>query len=779
MQTETVELAQEHHTVNARVAAQSGLDALLHRLSNADSLLSTAEIVDTLATDLGENQAKEIGHFIDSTRDNKDDEKFELISVVMILKLNNQLLKLNPSSLNQDVHAIMSSVFGLFKYHFQLPSHHPNYAFGKFGHLLAGRNNVLFTFLSILDLDSSFDHAKVKCRMIFTMLLIFHAFSKSLVNGLRTFMNQRDTIAKLSNTFKLDVNQQQSVGKLKCPSVLDIFRRFKCSVPLEVSTFKNDYKYDTLLNTIFRTSHYNLIIHNFINAFGHYQTLEIDKFEFLEDKVAALSLNSLKHESNQFAITMRLYHNPQTIEVLDKLCEFHKSLIVKDAATFLLINSLDQIYTNCDLYQIDDEFLSLSSKYWNANFKHYHQLLGICESRNFKMSIQLETLLPLFEFRDQNFKLHYPNENILLNNLNISLLNVNTNLNTLDEFVALNNLFIDSGCSLSIGSFFDCLSVLLIKLIHDYKMKRESCFIFLPEEYIKVLSLDGIPPVYRDDISFQSIYANNVNGYVLGEFFHLMLKTQTSDIANINRAILHMEQALIHTVSIKFKIFQYLINLNNDTNVMRVVDPFSESSLDEYQIYKFKNTITKIGMFRTGKYITYKLLTPAVKLSMISNLASLILSNNYKTFKSYQSVHDSSFTEFLDEYLVSSLAQFVLIYQEFGIIIMFKMIKKLNESNINSIIPTANVLSKLLPMKSFSNTGFDSTFEKSPLAEVLSQSTICSNLVRQYVELFDDGQSKPFKVLNKYLKSYPSTLKPSKIPKGVVQWNIDDFLRKL
>lgn len=756
---------------------------VLDRLSEMDpSIVKKETIIETMSPIIGQQQVIELLKCFDSNlaSEESEDNKIELITVMMIMKISNELTSIGKSTITIDsyktAHTLMTSVLGLFKYHFQLPVNHKNFAFRNFGHLIATEETNIFSpFLQILDLDPPFEHVRIdKFEKIFILLTILHLFSKSLCPALLSFLATDSVNEKLARVFKFD---NQKINKTEFPLVTDIYKRFKFTLQLEESTFINDFKFDSLLNTIFFTSFHKIGMQKYLESFLSYKSIQDN---MLDESLIQLALDSIQFSYHPMVITLTCYHHPKYIEVLQGVInDKSKNQTVKDASMFLLLNVVDTLYSNSDIFSIDDDPI-IKSAIWEFCSSNTHKILGVNNSKKFKYSLQKETLLPLFELRDQNVKLKYDNEIVFLNNLKTSLMNINLNIDSSDGFLILNNLLIDTGCSISVGSFFDSIQIIIISIIQNLKFKNNQHFCSLPPTYINSLGLNFIPPVNREDSSFESMYDIHLKNNNFGSFFKLLIETQHSKGNQLKQAIYILEQCLIYIVTIKFKIFQYLLKLNNDTNVLRVLSPFEEEKLEEYQIYKFKNPITKIGMFRSGKSLDYKLLTPAVELNIISSLSLLILSENYKILKNYQNIQDSSLSRFFNEFVVSSISQFILIYQEFGILIMFKMIRTLNELNLNLILPTATVISKIFPIRKIEPTEIIDNEEvgtlDSSINEILSQSIISSNLVRQFVELFDDGQSKPFKALNKFLKNYPSTLKPSKIPKGTVKLNVQEFL---
>lgn len=752
------------------------LHDVLNRLSTLSSASNNRQtLIEAFNPIVGDLEAREIADSIqsDSQKILSDDNRIELVTVVMLMKIAAEIQDIASSQLTSESYKrgsmLLTTTFGLFKYHFQLPSNHKNYAFKNYGHLLASPlHNILIPTLNFLDLDPPLDHIRIdKLEKIFVALTLFHLFTPTLSRGLSTVLSSDSAYKKLERVFKFD---SQLAKKTDFPTFIDLFRRFKLMSPLDSTTFTTDVKFDHLLNSLFFTSFHRSSLQQYVKKFLKHNYFDDTSCDTYIIQLAIESLE-LHHQSS---IALACYHNPNYVNILRTTTEdILKPKDVKDAALFVLYNTLSTLYLNADLFELSDPILQSAIHEYCLSYTH--NIMGITSQDVLYPSLTVETLMPLFEFRDQNLKIDYENETVLLSNIMASLLSVNENLDTLDKFVILNNLFVDTGCSLSVSSFFDSLQILLILVIQKVKFSNPH-FSTLPQNYMHALGLHYIPPVNRDDASFVSIYDSPNSG----TFFKLLNGTRESVIHRHEYVMNILEQSLCYLVTIRFKVLQHLLELNNDTNVLRVLSPFDKPKAEEYPLYKFRNSVSKIGMFSSGNSLDYKLLNPAVELNMMANISLLIVAENYKTLKGILNTQNTSLSRFLNEYAVSCTIQNLLIYREFGILVMFKMLKALNERDLRMIIPTATLISKILPEKQPDTDDKAECLEhgssNAAIYEIFLQSTICSNLVRQFVETFDDSQSKPFKSLNRFLKSYPSTLKPSKIPKGTVRLQLDAFL---
>ena len=305
----------------------------------------------------------------------------------------------------------------------------------------------------------------------------------------------------------------------------------------------------------------------------------------------------------------------------------------------------------------------------------------------------------------------------------------------------------------------------------------------IPKGLVGSLGIEYIPPVYRSDMSFENNIDLQSSNY--GSLYHTYQEFENYPKVISDDSISLLEQSLFLLVSIKSRSLRFLKKLNAESNVLRLPDLFSSEVKDEFTLNQFKQGIsTRVGSFKSNKALSYKLLNKSVTLELTANISLLILGENYKLPKlSFQKV-DNSISRLLNEFTFDFMLTFLINYQEFGLLNFFKCIRDLCHENLRMIMPSAILLSKLFQVKqdnkldsSSKTPDFSSSIEL--IAEILYNSVIASNLLRQFVELFDDGQSKPFKSLNKFLKAHPSTLKPSKIVKGTTILDIDYYKQVL
>lgn len=708
----------------------------------------------------------------------RDENKLELITIFSIIKtikhIDSLLLELLNVESVRKINALLCSFFGLFRYHFQLPVHHNNYAFRNFGSLLTSPNiNVLtpfITFMSRSSLSFSEVNKSETLEKTYCLLLVFHCFNKDLFKFLSKTLASKSNVADLMHHFSLTPITSKAT---EIPTLFTLYQRVRMSALLEESTLVVDTKSNNLMNILFYSLFHKQFLVHLITSI---QVMH-DFFHFpLPGNLFELSNKLLLDARLLDYLTIFVANDPGNIEALDNIVKANNSLENdRDVAVFLLLKSCQHHLLNYNLFASPDiSLLSYLVEYNNAN---YASLLGITEGQNV-CELNITALIPIFEIINQNVKLDYLKEREFLIVFKLALINIDLNLDSIEDFMNLNSLLIDIGSSLSIHALIDTIQTLLCIIINDVKF-RHPTFSQIPKNFQNILGFQFIPPVYRSDMSFE----NNID--LQSEFFGPMF-TSLQELENYPGLVataseILLEDCLTIILSIKSKVFRFLKNLNNETNVLRLPDLFSDDNKnEEYPLHVFKQGIsTKIGSFKSSKSLNYKLLNSSISLGIVANLSLLVIGDNYKSLRSSDFMIDNSLSRLLNEFTVDCTLTFLIIYQEFGLLSLFKKIRNLNNENLKMVAPSASLLSKVFQAKSTdSKSEINSVIQTSSFeiaSEILNKSVISSNLLRQYVELFDDGQSKPFKSLNKFLKSHPSTLKPSKISKGTVILDLADY----
>lgn len=718
----------------------------------------------------------------------REDNQIEFVTVLSIIKTINQIDALLSESLTSDsvrkINALLLSFTSLLKYHFQLPTDHNNYDLRNFGRLLAcDKYNLMAPFVRYFKQCSTTFGEINKIEILektLCFICVVSCFNSDLFEFLGCYFTNEENEHDLKQLFDPASSPQEVKDTI--PSLFSIMLRFRNMILLEESALVNDAKSTNLLNIMFYSSFHKSFLKHMILCFDRFKRLlaRTPSCEELFDLASDISINSV----NLDYLTLFVTSNTSNFQMLDDIAKQddkgkQKSI---DTATFLLLKISENYLLYYNIFKApSNELLEYIVEYNNTA---YTSLLGLNETNNI-CEVNISTLVPIFELYDQNFKLDFKKERDFLALLNLALLNLDLNLETEEDFMNLNSLLVDVGCSRSIHALLDILQTILCFAINKNKLNMPYLS-KLPKHFEEVLGFDCIPPVYRSDLSF----INNVDLQMenFGVTFKLLQNLENHSLIKEAKSLELLEHALLLVISTKSKVYKFLKELNNNSNVLRVPDLFTdESKQADFAINSFKQGVsTKIASFKSSKSLHYKLLNSSISLGTISNLSLLTISENYKTLKASERNVDNSLSRLLSEFTFEFSLNLILIYQEFGLLTLFKNIRELNYGNLNLIVPTSSLVAKLFQIKPDPKESEPKDFEQAEelssldlVTEILKKSVLASNLLRQFVEIFDNGQSKPFKSLNKFLKANPSTLKPSKISKGTVSLDINYYTNVL
>lgn len=718
----------------------------------------------------------------------REENKMEFITVLSIIRTINQVDTLLNEPLTSDsarkVSALLLSFTSLLKYHFQLPIHHNNYGLKNFGRLLVSdKHNLITPFMKFFKQSTS-AFGEINKMEIFektlTLNCILCCFNTELLGFLRSYLADIKNVDNFNQILGLNALHQSNNDSF--PGMFELMFRFRNLILLEDSALLNDARSTNLLNILFFSSFHKPFLKHMISSFttfsdAFFATLTFEQLFAISNKLV-LNPNTLDY------FTLLVTDSPEYFTALDDVAKLEglENQKLCDVATFLLIKLSQHYLLYYNIFkEPNNELLEYLVEYNNTV---YISLLGLSETNN-QSELNILTLVPIFELFDQNFKLDYKKERDFLTVLNFALVNLDLNLSSEDDFMNLNSLLVDVGCSKSIHAILDILQTLLCFVINDNKF-NSSYFSKIPLYFKTVLGFDSIPPVYRSDFSFDNNLDLQAENY--GPTFNALKDIENYAVIKEAKSMALLEHALLMMVFIKSKVYKFLRELNKESNVLRLPDVFTEEGNQiDYSINAFKQGVsTKIASFKSSKSLNYKLLNSSISLGTIANLCLLPVAENYKILKSSNNFVDNSISRLLSEYTFDFTLNLILIYQEFGMMTLFKKIRELNYENLNLIVPSSALLAKLFQTKSdFKDIEFNDSVQYNEshsvdlVANILRKSVLASNLLRQFVELFDNGQSKPFKALNKFLKANPSTLKPSKISKGTVTLDVNYYINVL
>lgn len=715
----------------------------------------------------------------------REENQIEFITVLSIIRTINQIDALLNESLTSDsarkLNSLLLSFTSLLKYHFQLPVQHNNYGLKNFGRLLAcDKYNMIALFVKYMkECYAIFGEVNKVESLEKTLCLvsILCCFNSDLLEYMRSYYTDVNNVQELSRILKFA--SLPPITKSSIPSLFSIMLRFRSMILLEDSALVNDNKSSNLLNILFYSSFQKSFLNHMIISFNKCQDVLQENTDC--EKMFEIASDICINPTTLDYLTLLLTSNTSSFYTLDEIAKQEDEGKQKsaDIATFLLLKVSKTYLLYYNIFKApSNELLEYILEYNNTA---YASILGL-NNTNKLCEISISSLVPIFEFYDQNFKLDYTKERDFLVIFNLALLNLDLNLESEEDFMNLNSLLVDVGCSKSVHALLDIIETILCIVIN--KMKFNTNYLSkIPPSFADVLGLDAIPPVYRSDLSF----INNIDLQIdnFGVTFKLLRDLDNYSIIKESKSLELLEHALLLTISAKSKVYKFLKDLNNTYNVLRAPDLFNdENKQPEYTLNSFKQGVsTKIASFKSSKSLSYKLLNSSISLCSISNLCLLTLSENYKTLKDSEGVMDNSLSRYLSEFTFDFSVSLILIYQEFGLLTLFKNIRDLNYGNLNLITPTSSLIAKLFQSKSDTKDSVPAqSIEFSNLdlvTDILRKSVLASNLLRQFVEIFDNGQSKPFKSLNKFLKVNPSTLKPFKISKGTVTLDINYYTNVL
>lgn len=716
----------------------------------------------------------------------REENKLELLTVFSIIKIINQIESLLPhiskTETAHKIYIVLLSLANLFKYHFQLPVYHNNYAFKNFGSLIAcSQLNVIDPFIKCMSAKGSrlqeFNKSE-NLEKTFTLICILHCFNEHLFSFLKYSIVDGTMGSRITESFGLETSPSTAKYLTAIPSLFGIMQRYRMSLLLDESTLSTDYKGTNLLNIIFYSSFHMSFLHDLVKNLSKIGKIFKDPLT----KASMIELANEMYISSSFKDYLTIYITSDLglFASIDSFVgEENPDQQLRDISIFVLLHISSHFFLNYNTFRVaDKELLLYLIEYNNPN---YCSILGV-SSEDLQSNLNINTLLPIFELIDQNIKLDYTKERDFLKTLKLALITLELNLETEDGFMNLNSLLVDVGCSKSIHALLAVAQTLLCITLNSINF-NSNMFNQIPKGLVGSLGIEYIPPVYRSDMSFENNIDLQSSNY--GSLYHTYQEFENYPKVISDDSISLLEQSLLLLVSIKSRSLRFLKKLNAESNVLRLPDLFSSEVKDEFTLNQFKQGIsTRVGSFKSNKALSYKLLNKSVTLELTANISLLILGENYKLPKlSFQKV-DNSISRLLNEFTFDFMLTFLINYQEFGLLNFFKCIRDLCHENLRMIMPSAILLSKLFQVKqdnkldsSSKTTDFSSSIEL--IAEILYNSVIASNLLRQFVELFDDGQSKPFKSLNKFLKAHPSTLKPSKIVKGTTILDIDYYKQVL
>ncbi|KAG7899564.1 hypothetical protein KL907_004916 [Ogataea polymorpha] len=718
-----------------------------------------------------ENLAKRL---TDADPETKDKLQLEFITVLTIIKLTKELNSVLTSQMSelsfQKAASISLAAMGLFKYHFQLEQTHPNFGFRNFGSLLSlEQYNLVKPILKTLVLAPNYNHAEQNMiKQHFTLFIAMHLMNKHMFDTLLSSFTEKDTYTMFTHIFAGESQTHLTAsGGLHA-----LFENFNRCETLAQSSLCEDKDSRTLFGILF-PHNYQRVATQSVDALLKIHHI-CAKSDMSFGKLNEVLKLYLENNANSEMVSLYSLHRPALLKTLHKIVNLQSrsTTNLQKMGYYLLANISEFIVTNVPLVNIDDHDLLVILL--NINNSNYKESLGITND-SYTYEVTETTMKMLFEIVDQNFKLDYPKELNLLNYLKVSLKNIDYNLNTFESFLKISALLNDMGSRLSIYALLETVQFVLSSSLNKELFGLIGQSAKVPELLKHPFGFEYIPPLGKSNFIFE----NNLN---MGDDSLKKVRAQTKAAFNsLHSGPYHrvkgtrvLQDCVLLCAIVKSKVYNFLREFNDELGLMKFSTE-QRSAVKDDTMNKFKQkTFTQLALFRSQHGLDYKILNKSVDLNLAATLSSLKVCGNFSRFPELvdsSSLYDRSFCNMLYHYQLDSLLSYLLVYKEFGLLSLFKMMKTVLLNDLTLIPIASKMLSNLV--------GFENSTSKPKIqyiTSIIHQSDVLCNLVRQFVELFDDARSSSFRQLLDFMKIHPSPIKPSKIPKGTVELDLRQFL---
>ncbi|KAG7706796.1 hypothetical protein KL949_003502 [Ogataea haglerorum] len=712
--------------------------------------------------------------FTDADPETKDKLQLEFVTVLTIIKLSKELNGVLASQMNelsfQKAATISLAAMGLFKYHFQLQQTHPNFGFKNFGSLLSlEQYNLVIPILKTLVLAPKYNYTELEMiKRRFMLLVAMHLMNKYMFDALLSSFAQKDIYTMFTHVFAAE----SQTPLMASGGLHSFFENFNHCETLAQSSLCEDKDSRTLFGILF-PPHYQRIATQSIEALlkmDHLCAKPGMSFEKLNEVLRLY----LENDINSEMISLYCWHKPALLNILHKIVDVQSKNVTNlhKVSYYLLANISEFLITNVPLINIEDRaLLVILLKINNSNFK---ASLGITND-SYTYEVTETTMKMLFEIVDQNSKLEYPTELNLLSYLKVSLKNIDYNLNSFESFLNIAALLNDMGCRLSIHALLENVQFVLSSSLNNELFGLVGQSARIPELLKRPFGFEYIPPLGKSNFIFE----NNLN---MGDESLKKVRAQTKEAFKFIQSSTYrrvkgtklLQDCVLLCAIVKSKVYNFLREFNDELGLMKFSTE-QKSAVKDDTMNKFKQrTFTQLALFKSQHGLDYKILNKSVDLNLAATLSSLKICGNYSRFPEVvdsSSLYDRPFCNILYHYQLDSLLSYLLVYKEFGVFSLFKMMKTVLLSDMTLIPIASKVLSNLV--------GFENSSNKPKIQYVTSiihQSDVLCSLVRQFVELFDDARSSSFRQLLDFMKVHPSPIKPSKIPKGTVELDLGQFL---
>ncbi|ODV82552.1 hypothetical protein CANARDRAFT_10456 [[Candida] arabinofermentans NRRL YB-2248] len=745
-----------------------------------DGEIDIRKSLHSLSIDLDPSVTKSLESKLNMNDKEHDQLQLEFITVVAIAKITDETnLLLSSSPLNEiGFHQVVEQSIAtvkLFKYHFQLSQTHSNFGFKNFGVILSSeRFNLIKPFLNVLLIAPRYDFPDLeKLKSLFSLLVSFHLMNKYLFDSMLStiqYPDFRDMLTCIFNDNNItDTDEDYSDG------LYSLFRRYNDCQLLDQSTLEGDKSSDKLLQLVL-PANFDYVLMNSVDSLlqleNSFANLYINNN--IVEELTNITLRYMKDDLNREMIFLYCFNNPNTLQKLHQLANDKSNqdlcTITMKLSCYLLAKISELIIMNLSITCINDEkLLKILLQTNNQYFKDFFGFTDNCSS----YSVTQSTISVLFEVVDQNLKLDLFKEKTLLQYLSVCLMNLRYNLNSTEDILSIHSLLNDMGSRLSFHALLETIQFILLSNLNKGNVSLYENYKEIPQYLQNSFGFDMIPPVSRFNFGFE----DNLNHG--GDYCSQKLRSETIGLfSTIEKSDEFckplcnklMKDCLISCLIIKSKVYNDSREYNDEIGIMKfstAEHPNDIITNNSNNNNKSKNF--KLSMFRSYHGLDFKILTKSLELNLSATFSSLIVKSNYDNFHNND---DTPISNLIYHYQLDSLMSYILIYKEFGLFTLMKFIKSFILKDSRMIHICAKLLSDLLV--------FDPNLEKPSKLEYVSQIVrnggVLSSLIRQFIELFDDGYSNSFKKLANFLKSCPSPIKPSKIPRGVAVLDYKQFM---
>lgn len=664
------------------------------------------------------------------TGGDKSENRLELLTVLNILSISKELrshLNLQPSEESfLKEKSLCFSLVRLFKYHFRLPLQHPNFGFKKFGFLLAlEKNPLIISLLHVTSIACNLDDRSVrKLKRITSLLLSLSVMNQTLFKSIATIF-QDDKNMRLLESIS-DSGQLADTFDHNGP--LSVWRCFHQATNFESSDgCKNDFNLGCSVgNKTLKSTFYGI------------QKLEtiIKAEEKLsqKDPYALMSLITSYFTCEEYRelIIVYLFYHGDLLNVISKaFCEYPKQ--IEELVAYFFRDISAQI-----VWLFPKKIRKEMGLESVVKQKCEHTLYMISE-QSFD-DTECVIFIPIFELLNQNFKLSLEKETGLVACLVTSYQRIDEYLDSEEQLTEIVMKMDDLGCTLTLDSLLSYSQLVISKAVTDICSENTIKSVRLPDELITSFGFDSIPPLARDSAMMQA-----------NKFYNqkVSLLTELTSYSRRKEIIGMLCKSLESILGAKQKIGRILAGREDEFE--------DRSERNEDGVYDLEPG-HKLASFKEMGQVRYRLAYRSISIRLKSDMAALIAAENMKE------VQDTE-ANVLSEYLTVEIRQASTIYGEIGILSLFRELLGLCENDIRVVKGVARVLANSLPEKGSGS--------------VVENSTIASNMIRLFVEEFDDGKSPMFKKMINFLKEHPSSLKPKKRVKGTAVVDIRDIERQI